>query len=59
MARRTKTQTRTCNVTGMELPVTEFYSNQSHSKVVDNFRRATGIPASRLQTFFNKLNQYA
>ena len=59
MARRTKTQTRTCNVTGMELPVTEFYSNQSHSKVVDNFRRVTGVPASRLQTFFNKLNQYA
>ena len=59
MARRKKIETRTCNVTGMELPTTEFYSNQSHSKVVDNFRRATGVPASRLQTFFNKLNQYA
>lgn len=59
MARKQKVQMRTCNVTGMELPVTEFYSNQSHSKVVDNFRRATGVPASRLQTFFNRLNQYA
>jgi hypothetical protein len=59
MARTRRTQTKTCNVTGMELPVTEFYSNQSHSKVVDNFRRATGVPTSRLQTFFNRLNQYA
>lgn len=59
MARTKKVETRTCNVTGMKLPATEFYSNQTHSKVVDNFRRATGIPASRLQTFFNKLNQYA
>ena len=59
MARRKKVETRTCNVTGQELPVTEFYSNQSHSKVVDNFRRSTGVPAARLQTFFNRLNQYA
>lgn len=59
MARTKRVQTRTCNVTGMEFPVTEFYSNQSHSKVVDNFRRATGVSASRMQTFFNKLNQYA
>jgi hypothetical protein len=59
MARTKRVQTRTCNVTGMELPITEFYSNQSHSKVVDNFRRATGVSASRMQTFFNKLNQYA
>jgi hypothetical protein len=59
MARKQKVQMRTCNVTGMELPTTEFYSNQSHSKVVDNFRRATGVPASRLQIFFNRLKQYA
>ena len=38
MARKQKVQMRTCNVTGMELRTTEFYSNQSHSKVVDNFR---------------------
>lgn len=59
MATRKKVEMRTCNVTGQLLPVTEFYSNQSHSKVVDNFRRATGVPAARLQTFFNRLNQYA
>jgi len=59
MAKTRKTETKTCNVTGMELPMTEFYSRQSHSKVVDNFRRATGVPTSRLQTFFNRLNQYA
>lgn len=59
MARRKNVQMRTCNVTGMELPITEFYSNQTHSKVVDNFRRATGVSGARLQKFFNKLNQYA
>ena len=59
MARTRKQQMKVCSVTGMELPTTEFYSNQSHSKVVDNFRRSTGVPAYRLQTFFNKLNQYA
>jgi hypothetical protein len=59
MAKTRETETKTCNVTGMELPMTEFYSKQSHSKVVDNFRRATGVPVSRLQTFFNRLNQYA
>lgn len=59
MARAKKMQTRTCSVTGMDLPTTEFYSNQTHSKVVDNFRRATGVKTSRLQTLFNKLNAYA
>lgn len=45
-----------CSVTGIEMPITEFYNNQSHSKKIDNFRRTTGIPVLRLRKLFNSLN---
>ena len=45
-----------CSVTGIEMPITKFYNNQSHSKKIDNFRRVTGISVLRLRKLFNSLN---
>jgi hypothetical protein len=49
-------KTKMCSVTGIEMPITEFYNNQSHSKKIDNFRRVTGVPVLRLKKLFNSLN---
>ena len=58
MARNRKNQTKLCTVTGLETSVNNFYSNQTHVKAVDNFRRNTGAKKFQLQRMFNQLNNY-
>lgn len=50
-------KTKVCSVTGVTLPLDQFYAHQSHSKTVDNFRRSTGISTIKLKSFINNLKQ--
>ena len=56
-----KTKTRkaglkTCTVTGVTTKSTNFYTNQTHLKAVDNLRRNTGATKVQLTRMFNQLN---
>lgn len=53
-----RTRKRTCDVTGMKTNETNFYSNQSHVKAVDNLRRSTGATKNQLRRMFNQLATY-
>jgi len=46
---------RTCSVTGLERPETDFYRNQSHLKAVDNLRRSTGATKNQMARFYQAL----
>lgn len=56
--KRTPTQKKVCDVTGIKTSVENFYNNQSHVKAVDNLRRATGANKKQLKRMFNQLNSY-
>ena len=58
MKRNRKNQMKLCTVTGLETSVNNFYTNQTHVKAVDNFRRSTGAKKFQLQRMFNQLNNY-
>ena len=58
MARTRKNQMKVCSVTGLETSINNFYTNQSHVKAVDNFRRTTGAKKFQLQRMFNQINNY-
>ncbi len=54
------TKTKKCTVSGIELPVTEFYANKTQSdnlhpycKEVDNARRVTEFSTPELRKAFN------
>jgi len=51
-------RTRTCTVTGIKTKSTNFYSNQTHVKAVDNIRRLTGANKDQLRRMFNQINSY-
>ena len=53
-----RTRKRTCDVTGMNTSVNNFYSNQSHVKAVDNLRRVSGATKVQLTRMFNQLSTY-
>ena len=53
-----RTKKRTCDVTGINTSVNNFYSNQSHVKAVDNLRRGTGATKQQMTRMFNQLNTY-
>tara|TARA_R100001163_G_scaffold53002_1_gene40365 strand:- start:265 stop:432 length:168 start_codon:yes stop_codon:yes gene_type:complete len=53
-----RTRKRICTVTGLETSVNNFYTNQTHVKAVDNFRRTTGVSKDQLQRMFNQVNAY-
>lgn len=53
-----RTRKRTCDVTGMNTSVNNFYANQSHVKAVDNLRRLTGATKQQMTRMFNQLNTY-
>jgi|TARA_B100001250_G_C19695804_1_gene742467 hypothetical protein len=53
-----RTRKRICTVTGLETSVNNFYTNQTHVKAVDNFRRTTGASKDQLQRMFNQVNAY-
>ena len=55
MARSKK---RVCTVTGMRTNESNFYTNQTHVKAVDNLRRTTGATKEQLTRMFNQLNTY-
>ena len=54
----TKTRKKTCDVTGVTTSANNFYSNQSHTKAVDNLRRATGATKKQMNRMFNQLSTY-
>ena len=55
MARSRK---RVCTATGMKTNESNFYTNQTHVKAVDNVRRTTGATKEQLTRMFNQLNTY-
>ena len=59
MARKRKTKTKICSVTGLETSVNNFYANQNHVKAVDNLRRNSNATKEQMQRMFNQINQYA
>ena len=55
------TKTKVCNVTGVEFPVNEFYTNNNtqdglhpYSKYADNYRRTTEFSTRQLRRAFAK-----
>ena len=53
-----RTKKRTCDITGVNTSINNFYANQSHVKAVDNLRRSTGANKSQLTRMFNQLQTY-
>ena len=58
------TKTKRCNVTGVELPVTEFYVNKNtpdglhpYSKYADNYRRTTEFSTQQLRRVLTKYRE--
>ena len=56
--------TKRCNVTAMEFPLTEFYSNKNthdglhpYSKYADNYRRTNEFNTKQLRKAFAKFRQ--
>jgi len=45
-------------VTGVNTSINNFYSNQSHTKAVDNLRRTTGATKDQMRRMFNTINTY-
>jgi len=56
--RLTRKNSRVCDVTGIRTTNSNFYSNQSHVKAVDNFRRSTGANKEQMKRMFNQINSY-
>jgi len=50
-----RTKKKTCDVTGITTSTNNFYSKQSHLKVVDNLRRASGATKDQMRRMFNQL----
>jgi len=53
-----RTRKRKCDVTGVTTSENNFYSNQSHTKAVDNLRRSTGATKNQMRRMFNQLTTY-
>ena len=53
-----RTRKRVCDVTGVNTSINNFYSNQSHTKAVDNLRRNSNATKDQMQRMFNQLNSY-
>tara|TARA_R100001377_G_C3089328_1_gene75248 strand:- start:58 stop:228 length:171 start_codon:yes stop_codon:yes gene_type:complete len=53
MGRTTK---KTCDVSGITTTPNNFYSKQSHLKVVDNLRRSSGATKEQMKRMFNQLS---
>ena len=53
-----RTRKRVCDVTGVNTSEKNFYTNQSHTKAVDNLRRATGATKDQMRRMFNTINTY-
>jgi len=53
MGRTTK---KTCDVSGITTNSKNFYSKQSHLKVVDNLRRSSGATKEQMKRMFNQLS---
>ena len=58
MAKTRKNQTKVCTVSGISTSINNFYSNQNHTKAVDNLRRNTGATKQQITRMFNQVNQY-
>ena len=49
---------KVCSVTGIRTSIENFYSNQNHTKAVDNLRRNTSATKAQLTRMFNQINNY-
>ena len=49
---------RICTVTGIKTSEKNFYSNQTHTKAVDNIRRSGNATKDQLTRMFNQINNY-
>jgi len=54
MGRTTK---KTCDVSGVTTNSNNFYSKQSHLKIVDNLRRSSGATKDQMKNMFNQLSK--
>ena len=48
-------KTKVCDVTGLERPLSDFYSKQSHLKAVDRLRSSSGATKEQIQRFCQQL----
>ena len=55
---RVRKQTRLCTVSGIKTNVDNFYTNQNHTKAVDNLRRNSGATKEQITRMFNQVNAY-
>ena len=46
---------KTCDVSGITTSSKNFYSKQSHLKIVDNLRRASDATKEKMRRMFNQL----
>ena len=53
-----RTRKKVCSVTGIKTNETNFYTNQTHVKAVDNIRRNTDVTKEQLTRMFNQVNNY-
>ena len=55
-----RTKMKTCTISGKKFAAntTNFYSNQTHVKAIDNIRRNTDATKDQLTRMFNQLNNY-
>jgi len=59
-----KTETKTCDITGMDFPLSQFYVNKNtqdglhpYSKYADNYRRTNEFNTKQLRRAFAKFKQ--
>jgi len=55
---RVRKQMRLCTVSGIKTNVDNFYTNQNHTKAVDNLRRNSGATKEQITRMFNQVNAY-
>jgi len=55
---RVRKQMRLCTVSGIKTNVDNFYTNQNHTKAVDNLRRNSGATKDQITRMFNQVNAY-
>ena len=53
-----RTKQKTCSVSGVKTSEKNFYSNQNHTKAVDNLRRNTSATKEQITRMFNQINNY-
>ena len=53
-----RTRKQICTVSGVNTSVNNFYTNQNHTKAVDNLRRNSGATKDQITRMFNQVKTY-